>query len=522
VTTPAELSPFVRRLQRSADLVDAWGGAVVPGRSTLRQLFAFQGQSVWDVLAADLALYRIAPALEQPRPARARFSRLRRQLRAVRHLASGSPRRDESDCTRWPTGPVALFLGFTPYIARDILLPVVAAMGDRQKLRPVFLTRDLIRRETKDVGALHSIWRHWAGDVENDARGIAQTVRKAFRVLANDPAYQGVFAEEGRELWTDAGEAILDMGLYASDEVANYVASARHILSNHPPAVIVSPDVADPRTRAFTLLGAAVGIPTVEIQFGACGPEAVEWRFCAADQVAVWGPQSRDVLVKHKVPPERICITGSPRHDALFGVTDTEMKAFRDRFRVPPGNLAVVFGSVYSMKAYKNAPHVALLREMKEAIFAAAASLPMLTLIVKPHPLEDVEETAALALGAKNIIFADRTEDIRTLTRTCDAFVTFGSASTLDAIVLGKPTICPAFSGWRWSELFVNTGAVAVPHTADEVRATLGQLAEDRGLSIVDHHARARDIFLSEWVRDGGRGGTTRVVALLERVARLK
>jgi len=522
MTAPTELSAFVRTLQHSADLVHAWGDAPIPGRSTLRELFAFEDVRGWDILAADLALYRIPPALGQLPPTRTRWTRLRRKFRAVRHVAQGTPPCDDSDCARWPAGPVALFLGFTPYITRDILLPVVAAMKDSPGLRPVVLTEDMASPTADGGGISHSIWRHWSAETQRDTRLIARFMRQAFSVLAEDPAYRVLFSDQGRPLWTDAGEAILDLSLYARHEIARCAASARHVLSHHRPAVIVSPDVADARTRAFTLLGAATGIPTVEVQFGACGPEAIEWRFFAADRAAVWGPQSRDVLVSHNVPAERVIVTGSPRHDTLFGVTGAEMRGFRDRFRVPAGNLAVVFGSTSSMKAYNNAPDAAILRDMKQAIFAATASLPTLTLIVKPHPLEEVNETRALASDATNIAFAERTEDIRTLTRTCDAFVSFGSTSTLDAMILGKPTICPAFPGWRWSDLFVNSGAVAVPQTAHEIGAALRELAEDGGASILARHARARDRFLSEWVRDGGRGGTNRVVALLEGAAHLR
>ncbi len=518
MTAPTELSHFVRSLQRSANLVQAWADAPVPGHATLRELLQFEELRGWDVIAADLAMYRIPPALGPPPGARALVQRVRRQLRAARYALRGAPRNDDSDCARWPAGPVALFLGFTPYIARDILLPVVAAMRNSPGLRPVVLTEDLVSPTADDGAIFHSVWRHWSIDTQRDARLIAGSMRTAFRSLANDAAYRALFSEKGRSLWPDAGGAILDLGLYAEHEIARYAASARHVLARHRPAVIVSPDVADARTRAFTLLGAAAGVPTVEVQFGACGPEAIEWRFFAADTAAVWGRQSRDVLISHNVPAERVIVTGSPRHDALFGVTTTEVKAFRDRFRVPPGNLVVVFGSTASMKAYDNSPDAPILRDMKHAIFAAAASLPTLTLIVKPHPLEEVNETRALASDAVNIVFAERTEDIRPLTRTCDAFVTLGSASTLDAVILEKPTICPSFPGWRWSELFVNSGAVAVPQTADEVAALLRELSVDSGAALLARHAAARDAFLSAWVEQGGRGGTERVVALLESV----
>ncbi len=518
MTAATEPSAFVRALRRSADLVREWGDAPVRGRPTLRELFAFEDVRSWDILAADLAMYRIPSALGHTLPTR-RWTRPRRQLRAVKYALRHAARRcDDSACARWPAGPVALFLGFTPYITRDILLPVVAAMGVRRGLRPVVLTEDLAAPAEADGATFHSVWRHWSSATRRDARRIGRAARKAFGVLANDGTYRALIADSGRSLWPEAGEAILDLGLYARHEIAKFSASARHVLSHHRPAVMVSPDVADARTRAFTLLGAAAGIPTVEVQFGACGPEATEWRVFAADRAAVWGPQSRDVLISHHVPAKQVVVTGSPRHDVLFGVTAAEIEGFRDRFRVPAGNLAVVLGSTSS----SNNPDAPVLLAMKRAIFAAAAALPTLTLIVKPHPLEDVNETRALASDAINIVFADRSEDIRTHIARCDAFVTLGSASTLDAVVLGKPTICPAFPGWRWSELFVNSDAITVSRSVDEVASAFRELAEDGGASILARHASARDTFLSEWVRDGGRGGTDRVVALLEEAAHVR
>ena len=173
------------------------------------------------------------------------------------------------------------------------------------------------------------------------------------------------------------------------------------------------------------------------------------------------------------------------------------------------------------MNAYQSATENALLRDMKRSVFTAAAAFSNLTVVVKPHPLEDVDETRSLASGVANVVFADRAEDIRSLTRVCDAFFTFGSASTLDALILGKPTVCPAFAGWRWNDLFVNTGAVAVPRTLGEVEAAMRDLAEHGGAGILATHASAREAFLAEWVCEGGQGGTERVIELLESAARV-
>ena len=54
---------------------------------------------------------------------------------------------------------------------------------------------------------------------------------------------------------------------------------AQHILKNHRPALVISPDVADPRTRVYTLLCRQMGIPCMEVQFGLAGDEGIEWQF---------------------------------------------------------------------------------------------------------------------------------------------------------------------------------------------------------------------------------------------------
>ncbi|MCR4341954.1 MAG: CDP-glycerol glycerophosphotransferase family protein [Gemmatimonadaceae bacterium] len=412
-------------------------------------------------------------------------------------------------------------MGFTPYISRDILLPVVTAMEMKGGLAPIVLSDHPRGRPDGTARSFHSVSRHWTNDTAQDAKHIAGAVHTAFRTLARSPGYRRVFSDGGQSLWPSARENIMDLGLYAQHEISRYAASARHFLSHHRPAVVVSPDVADARTRAFTLLAAQCGVPTVEVQFGACGPEATEWRFFEADRAAVWGTQSWQVLVSHGVPADRVVVTGSPRHDVLFEATSADVREFRDRFRIPSGNVAVVFGSTSStMSAYDNAGDNATLREMKRAIFAAAATFPNLTLIVKPHPLENVDETRALSAGAANVVFADSAEDIRGLSRVCEAFITFGSASTLDALILGKPTVCPSFPGWRWNDLFVDTGAVAVPRTYGEIEAAIRDLAEHSGTGILAAHAGAREAFLVEWVRAGGHGGVKQVIELLESVAR--
>jgi len=513
-----ELSEFVKALQKSSDLVQRWAAQAPPGEASLRALLTVDGISVWDIMAADLALYQVPKGLAEQSARRTLWQIVKPYLRHLKYAFRQMPPIDDSDCARWPSGRAALFLGFTPYIARDILRPLVDVLRREGGLFPVLL-EEKQTSPTSDHTA-HSVHRHRGLHTARDALELAKAIRRVCSILTGDDRYRRVFADDGRPLWPDVGDGLRSaFNVYASFVLPDTIAVARHILTTHRPAVIVSPDLADPRTRVYTLLGAALGIPTVEVQFGACGPEAVEWRFFEADIAAVWGEQSRDVVLSHGVPPEKVLVTGSPRHDALFGVTGREISEFRERFGVPLANHTVLFASAHSTDAYDNLSEFALLRSMKKAVFTAAAATPGVSLIVKPHPLENVNETRALVADDSGIAFAEPGEDIRALTRACDAFFTLGSASTLDALILKKPTVCPAFPGWDVSELYIRSGAVMVPRSDRDVLVAMGEIAADGGAAIQRRHAARLSEFLSSWVRDGGQGGTGRIVDLLRAMA---
>jgi len=69
------------------------------------------------------------------------------------------------------------------------------------------------------------------------------------------------------------------------------LALTRYILKDHHPAIIISEDVADLRTRLFCLAGRVLGIPLLEVQFGLYAEDSVEWQFLVAERVAALAKQ---------------------------------------------------------------------------------------------------------------------------------------------------------------------------------------------------------------------------------------
>lgn len=515
------LNVLEQSLHKSSNLVLKWGASGPPGERTLRELLTVDGISVWDVMAVELALYHIPNGVAERSGSRALREVLTPYLRRLKYAIWRAAPIDTSDCSRWPSGHTALFLGFTWYLARDVLQPVVDMLRRESGLTPVLLSENLTP-SGEATASTHSVGRHRSAETVRAAREFAKSIRRANSILMGDDRYRRIFEDEGRQLWPlIKGGVSRAFNVHAGFYLPDTVAIARHILTAHRPAIIVSIDVADPRTRIYTLLGKALGIPTVQVQSGQVGQEAVEWRFLHDDIVAAQGDAPRDVFISHGVPSEKILVTGSPRYDGVVGATDREIGALRERFAIPRQNRIVVLASSYftDYSGHKQTKDLAatgvLLRAMKKAVFTAAAAVPGVTLIVKPHPLENVAETRALVGDFSRISFAEPEEDIRSLTCACDAFFTFGSTATFYALVLGKPTIYPTFPGWIFTDLFIRSGAVMAPRSEKEIVAAMREIVADGGAGILRRHAAQRDEYLSSMVRDGGQGATRRIADLL-------
>lgn len=516
-----ELNAFERSLDRSAGLVRLWGDSAPPRGQTVRQLLTIDDISIWDVMAVEIALYLLPNALASRAGRPSIREMLLPVLRPIKYAFQRALPVNVSHCKSWPEGPTALLTGFSWYLARDVLLPVAERLHAGKKVAPVILTNELPENYTGHVPVQLSS-RHVNQEVIENARRISALARAASSRLLADSDYLDLFQEKGCPLWTKVGNAIeTALLIRAVRQLSIDISIAKHILSVHRPALIASIDVADPRTRIYSLLGRSLGIPTIQVQSGQVGNEAVEWRFFQDDLVTAQGPDSKRAFVSHGVPTERIVITGSPRYDGLTSASEEERANLRRRFGISTEARIVMLASSYhtDYSGFKKTKELSetgtLLRAMKSAVFQAAELQPGLFLIIKPHPMERVEETRELAAGRRNMAFAEKSENIVQLIRACDCFMSFGSTATMEAIVLGKPTICPAYPGWMFSDLYTLSGAVLAPKSREEVIASLESVATDGGERIRLQCDWARREFLARMLKDEGRGAVENIANLM-------
>lgn len=515
-----DLDNATRRLQLSVNLVKEWGNTELPNGKTLNKMFTYDSISFWDLISVVIALSYVPKALSPSREPLPYWLKLTKTYLGGCKQSINDKKNIYLNKGKMPNPslkPVFLFLGFQAYLYRDTLQPVVRRMIDDEDISVVSLCDDVsVQRayERANEGGFQSIWQYWNDEVKTHACYLTSSLKKAIQELNDMRVMPRLIQNQGESLWFQMERVFDWFFIVYLPYLLKHYAIARHILEHCSPEAIISPDVADSRTRLYCLLGRNLQIPTLEVQFGAYGQEAVEWQSFVADRVAVWGKMSRDVLLSHGVEAEKIVLTGSPRHDSMVFIDKDEVAQTRARLGVPDGVEMILFASAYA-SVWDEMEFPELLDSIKRAIFKSVDKTNDIYLIVKPHPLEDEKDTKKLACGYKNIMFTDKKDDIKRFIRACDIFISLGTTATLDAIIANKLIICPKFPGWIWSDWFVNSGAVLVPKSTDELLQIVKMVENGARQKVLADLEPARQRILEQWVFRADGCAADRIKSLL-------
>jgi hypothetical protein len=379
----------------------------------------------------------------------------------------------------WPDNSVFLFLGFSGYMYRDVLAPVAEYLN-HEKGRSCLILHDESEKQTITSPAIYSqsIWKYRDKEIDVEIKSLQKQIKIAVREFQEMNIYHELMNDGDFTLWPKIKNTFNWLFSFHFPLMAPQVVIARHLLKRYPISLIFSPDLPDPRVRVYALLSRQLNIPLFEVQFGPNGDEGVEWRFNIADRIATWGKDTYQKLLKHGVSSDIISITGTPRHDYMAKeVSKLEILEMRKKLAIPESVKMILCASTYQQKEYDLLSDPELLISMKKAVFKAADQVEGLVLVVKPHPLENVDETKSNIGKYKNIVVVNSKMDIRLLIKICDAFIGFGTTATVDSLIAKKPTICPSFPGWIWSDMFVKSNATIVPRTPLEIVSAFQKVA---------------------------------------------
>ena len=503
------MSNIVDDLHQSANLIKSIGDTLLPDGRSLSDSLTIDGIPYWDVFAPELARVYLPYAL-----AESDYKKLIIQLTKpiliktkyfIRDLTRRYKHRHEySDQT---TSETILCLDFMDQQSRDVVQPVVSYLANHQE-KQVLSLRD--SEWPSHLGTLNSnevrrtTWSFWCDDLNTQSLDRKlNSIKKSFvkskvlEQIGGKPYFRKRIQRAINRLFIGELSSLIRHGVLS-----------KHILKKLRPSLVISADTADPRTRIYMLQCKKLGIPCLALQFGLINSAAIEWRFFPADLVAVWGEDSKKTLISHSMSSNQIIMTGSPRNDSLFNFPASEAEAIKKKLDIPEGSPVILLASTFTLGSYDklyNDPEI--LQAMKRAVFDSVDHFENVYLIVKPHPEENESETKSFASNNPNIIFVPKAEDIRPLIKICDCFISFNSTTTIDALILDKLVICPAFPGWVWSKAYTDTKAVCAPTSSKEI-CDIFKLISTSSQSILSGKLKhARNKLVKNWIyRNDGLG----------------
>lgn len=471
-------------LTHTSDLVHKLSQYEVLNSKNLRSMLLINGFSFLDIFSVELAHSYLPLVFEKTKKTNNSFSNTKSVLRFYKNKIVDFLflKFNKQEFIKVTNKKTLLFLGFSPRMYRDTLKPIVDSLSSKGDFNIVVLHD----RKWSEVDAIASpncryvsIWHHWDSSMNVKITGLRSDVDEVYQKITRKNSIKKMLSNL-------VGDPIRvhNLELLFKEFFNSYIKSfaprailARAILDKYKPSLVVTPDMADSRTRVYSALSKELNTPCLDIQYALMGNEGL-WKFFNSDIVAAWGPSSKSIMMREGVPESKIILTGSPRFDYQASSFNTRLNDFKDKYSEHGKKVIVLLASTYHPKSHKNYPHTKALNLMMLAMSEAVHVNSKLVLIVKPHPHEDVEKTKKFFGNSKNIIFIDRDLDIRDYIYMCDVFVSFGSTATMDALAAKKLTICPVFPDWVFSKFYQDSGAVLTPNSTEELKNILSMISD--------------------------------------------
>ena len=516
--TAKHMENINQTLDLSAEIIKKWGETEVFKGVKLSEYLTINEIKFWDIFAVEIARIYL-PELVQANKKNSTYRSLKIFILSLKvkcqiyiTLTIANFRRENNSINSSSNDLKSniLFLGFQRYIYIDTLEPIISSIKNSNlRYSPILISDHCfkISDQLLEINRIN-INNHFTRDLASKYKNILSMIDEKILFIKKEKIFDKLKDDRLECNRAELTAIFKRLLLVEMPKIAYQALLAEHLVKRTSPAVIVSPDVADPRNRIFINLGKSNDIPTLEIQFGLTQDEGIEWRFCNSDYIAAWGESSRQALLKHGVNSNSIKITGSPRHDKLSGSPP--------KINISTANyITVLIASTYNLTSYREFYRPAALFEMLQSAIDNVSAYANLKLIIKPHPREDDNKIKNFVGRKDNIIFVSKDSDIRDHIRDCDVFISFGTTATADAIIADKIVICPVFDGWIWSEIFTSTGAVVVVDDVQSLHNIIEKISKGN-YSSSDEIVSSREEFIKNYAFAADGNSSYRVMKLIE------
>jgi UDP-N-acetylglucosamine 2-epimerase len=253
--------------------------------------------------------------------------------------------------------------------------------------------------------------------------------------------------------------------------ITDQMARARDIIETLRPDLVVVGNDRWWLGQSYVQAAQTAGVPTLWVQDGIPIDSPVYF-WMRADRLAASSEWVPEVLARYGIAPDRYQVTGQPRYDKLVAMARTvDRDASRQKLGLVPGRR-------YALLATQPLQSPAYAREVLEALLR----VPDLFILLRPHPSQPREDLTELmaTMPADRVSFHPG-DSVFDLLAACDLMVNQFSTVTIEAAILGRPTITANFSGIPDPVPFARFGLSTAARSMADITTVTQRILDDGG-----------------------------------------
>ncbi len=277
---------------------------------------------------------------------------------------------------------------------------------------------------------------------------VEEYSKKIEKFWENTGFFNDIFQIENCNFWNVIKEVIMKKYSEKLSEFILLIWNAKNIFQNFDIRCIVSLNEVGETEKAFLEFNDGK-IPTILLEHGFESPVDDTKRFSKfiyadfRDKIALWGNKNKEYLIsEYNIDPDRIIVTGSPRHDIYFN-SRTEKKRYKEIIvLLAPNPISEVSGLASTNLELK-------FENTVKKIILTLKNFENVKIIVKLHQIQ-LKHNQKINSIIKNI---DKSIPVYSLVsvietiHNADAVIiisseSFGTSTMLmESMILGKPTM---------------------------------------------------------------------------------
>lgn len=394
----------------------------------------------------------------------------------------------------------------------DTIRPVLQTLANRGRaIRVVYQSHGFFntdRTQRRAVGGLPGSVRPFETYQDRNVYPTAATersrLRERWREVSRAESFTSRFELDGVPVWEALRERFWLFYRVQFPRLIKYIETGIRILEREQPDVVLTKADGPTPIRTFVNLANTRDIPTVLIQHGVKSP--INDYVPPSEHVAVWGETASGFFESKGLSPSRLHVTGAPHFDGLADY-DPDIAAIRAALDVPEDDTVVTLASQPFDDEIR--------RSILDAVLTHVAPLEGVTVVLRPHPREDVALHQEFADRSDNSVRIGAEADIHDLIAASDLLLAINSTVIFEASLLGIPVLVLSFTDERDHPFYAPANGYPRVTNSGQLGTAVTSALESNGEEL-----RAQQpSFGREYAHNADGRAAERVASLVERLA---